>query len=212
MTARTVIRANGLAIYCVPKNANSSIRRAVLAGLGLDFQQQENHHHPALRLGPVADYKAFRVAFLRHPLDRLVSCWADKVARRKPGGSAALERAGFRIGMPFHEFLAALPDRRDRDPHTRPQTAFLPSRVDLLGRVETIEDSWSRLRALAPWLPMLGLWNSSPRRAEWRTYYDRRTQALAESLYAEDLAAWEGARRAERNLQNLQISRPGAAA
>lgn len=187
---KTVVRVRNLMLYCIPKNANSAMRRAVLIGIGAEPVTM--HHHPALNLGEPGFYPGFRAAFIRHPLDRLVSCWADKVQRRKPGGSANFERLGCVIGMPFADFVGHMADRIYEDPHTRPQVEFLCDRMHFLGCYERLADDWSALRLAFEWLPELAQCNESPRHSDFETYYDDLDlRAFAESLYADDLALWE---------------------
>lgn len=97
-----------------------------------------------------ADHFVFTV--VRHPYDRLVSCWSDMVRAPKvflPN----MARLGFRPGMTFAEFLdrvEATPDGR-ADLHFRSQAALLCARGRLVpgfvGRYDRLDEDWQRIRA-----------------------------------------------------------------
>lgn len=178
----------GLGLLTIPKVAATSLRVALLAAVGEEPRPgRQVHHHPALRR--VRDAPC-TVTFVRHPLDRLVSCWADRV--RGSGGrspSAPMRALGYRPSMDFAHFVAHVAGvGTDADPHTRRQVDYLAAhRVDRVRRFERIADDWDALRRRFPALPPLGHHQRSER-GPWQDYYDDRTRRLARELYERDLA------------------------
>jgi hypothetical protein len=91
------------------------------------------------------DFGGEKIAFVRHPVDRLRSCYVDKVCREP---FPAFQRRGIRHGASFDEFVrhvCATPDA-EADQHFRAQTydlvcndALVPTFV---GKVENIDDEW----------------------------------------------------------------------
>lgn len=166
-----------MVICCIPKVAATSIRSAI----GVPT--------PPKWRSSVAEAKRsghYVAAFVRHPLDRLVSAWANKCA---PGGiSQTLRSERFREGMSFLRFVrhATRAHRWERDHHLRPQSQFfLPDQVDFLGRYETLAEDWSRLAAEFG-LGELPHKNRSEHK-EWRAHYCEEALDLALSVYREDI-------------------------
>lgn len=191
----TVINVNGLSLCTIPKCAGSSLRRAVLEGLGYSDEECADHHHPALNLAQPEDADGFCAALIRHPFDRLVSCWADKIRRFKPGGTPGMIRVGYRVGMPFNEFAEIACKTPWRDAHTRRQVDFLPKDGPIfLGRLEQADEFWRVLRGHFDWLPKsLGRHNESDHQG-WRRYIKGDLYDLALAAYGEDLNMWYAAR------------------
>ena len=191
-----VIRVRGIGICCIPKCANTSIKAAVLQSMGYDpealLRGGALHRHPALNLGTRNEVGALYVAaFVRHPVARLVSAWADKIARHDGRATDTLVKLGFRVGMPFAEFAWLACQNAGRDVHIRPQVDFVARHVNLLGRVETLDRDWRRLRDRCPWLPALGRWQATG--ADWRDCCDEQTAALICGAYEEDWTLWRQA-------------------
>ena len=181
-----IARVRELAVVCIPKNGNSSIKRALLRGVGVKPPWDEHglHRHPSLNLGadPEGRYTA---AFLRHPAARLVSCWADKICRDRGRSTRHLVMLGFRVGMGFPAFARHATRVSNRDVHLRPQSDFLPKRLDFIGRVETLDRDWARLQERFPWLPDIGRYNETVRGA-WEPHCDAETLRVIQAHYSED--------------------------
>lgn len=189
--SRTVIRVGDLSFYLIPKNANSSIRYAVLRGVGYDDATAKEHHHRALNLSPVRNYPGtFRVCFFRHPLARLVSCWADKMHHRMKS-TRGFERLGYRLGMSFSDFVEVAKTAFPYNAHTRRQVDFISVGMDFWGIIERLGEDWGRLREFVGWLPPLALTlNAGPPRPHWSSYYDAQTRKVVSEIYAPDLEIW----------------------
>lgn len=172
-----VANVRGLSLALIPKVANSAMRVAILEGIGAD--DPDDHRHPALNIGPPT---GFRAAFFRDPVDRAISCWSDKLTRRK-AGSKGLEKRGFRVGMTFREFVDQVERCRDDDPHTRAQARSIPDRLEFMGRVE----DWPLLQERFPWLAPLRRRNAAPRQG-FECPDDLR--ARIEAIYDCDMVIW----------------------
>ena len=156
---------NGVAIACVPKVAHTSIESAVLASYGLTASGRQLHCHPALQLCHAAEAakEGRRIfAFVRNPFDRLVSVWADKVARRSGGRKRFFAATGATKGESFARFVARLPGIAYADVHLMPQVRFVPASATVF-RFEALAEGWEKIRRLWPGLPPLGRENESER-------------------------------------------------
>ena len=172
----------GLSLTLIPKNANTAMRVAVLEGIGVD--RPEQRRHTALALGAPTGFVA---TFFRDPVERAVSCWADKLCR-EAAGTRGLCDHGFRVGMSFGEFVEHLTVARDGDVHTRAQHLLTPP-PDYAGRVERLAEDWERLRRRFGWLAPLRVRNAAPRPDVNPEPY----RAAIRRLYREDVELWERA-------------------
>lgn len=148
-----------------------------------------------LREGRFGDH--LRFAFVRHPLDRLVSCYLQKLSGEEAQGLSRYEFAGqaLRKGMPFAEFARAvcrIPDEVS-DAHFRSQHltthdaggALLANRV---GRFESLARDFREISValgLPAELPHLF---RSEGRAHYAGFYDAETRRMVARRYARDLA------------------------
>lgn len=155
----TVLLADhGLAFFCIPKVANTSIKVAILKGLGRPVPRNE-HSSEALDYGSAADVLAAGltgIALVRDPESRLASCWLNKVGGpRFHPGFAHRQRYGFTKGMPWPDFarrVAKIPDRC-ADQHFRSQSSMLTHRGRLaprhVFRFEDLPQAWREIQAVA---------------------------------------------------------------
>lgn len=188
-----------LAVQVIPKAANTAIKGALARALGLLAPNPNapgvfDYGSRADVMGLGADWLV--VTVVRHPLDRLVSCWADKVAYA-PKVRPHLSRNGARPGMPFQAFAAvacATPDG-EADQHFRAQAHDIGSlhetRADLIMRLEDGAEGWGHIQEAVRKhcglrLPPLGQENSSERGA-WDMYYSGILEACVER-YRDDFA------------------------
>jgi hypothetical protein len=179
-----------------PKVANRSMKIAIASHLGL--QWQGDIHHAPWQFTPLSlmrDNDYFRFGFVRNPLDRLLSCYAQKIVyyQRELGMYPLLWRYGktFNKDMSFPEFVEAvcqIPDRIS-DIHFRSQHSFFYHRkklmVDFVGHFEQIEKDWAFLREKYG-LPELPHQNRSSH-VDYREAYTPELAAIAAKRYAKDI-------------------------
>lgn len=147
-----------IAFMCIPKAGNTSIKRALMEAYGL-----EGNPHRVFECGPVPG-GYFAVAFVRNPVDRVLSCYADKIQRR---WIPSLSRFGMWPDMPLDDFIDRVCTVSDGEAtgsgqHFRSQFYDLGNRPDFLGRVDRMGEDWARLRHALTWLPELGHHNQAP--------------------------------------------------
>lgn len=153
----------GVAFCAVPKVASTSIKLALLKSIGADPKEVPNHHsHPALdRTFPEAA-KGPTVGFIRHPVERALSTYQEKLCRDEVTKSTrGMIRAGFALGMDLDAYTDHLAGHLEKDPHTTHQHAFLAEQMDFLGVFERIGEGWEFLRQQHPWLAPLPHTNRS---------------------------------------------------
>lgn len=158
--------ALGAAYVQIPKAACSSIMARILAverpetyvELRPEIERipAALHHTEGIFARSQSAHGLLRFTFVRHPFDRVLSFYINQV---NPPGDAPealveeVERAGFRIRMPFAEYVGRI--REDpvvrNNHHVRPQAEFLVGvrglTVDFIGKVEEMGGHWARLDA-----------------------------------------------------------------
>lgn len=179
-----------------PKVANRSIKAAVAAVMRPGYRGDP--HRAGWQYRPVSTlsrtgFDGF--GFVRNPLDRLYSCYAQKIVLYGRLRNMPLEfwRYGgvFHAGMTFEEFVyavAAIPDRI-ADIHFRSQHRFLYFRgeptVGFIGRFENLSRDWESVRARFG-LAELEHYNRSPHRS-YREAYTPELARIAARRYATDI-------------------------
>jgi len=179
-----------------PKVANRSIKAALAAAVWPGYRGDP--HRAGWQYRPVAALHKtgfFRFGFVRNPLDRLYSCYAQKIVfyGRMRGMPVELWRYGnvFHPDMTFADFVEAVVNIPDRiaDRHFRSQHTFLCYKgepvVDFIGRFERLEQDWSAIRDRFG-LPPLGHHNRSPHPHFSRAYTPELARAVARR-YARDI-------------------------
>jgi len=154
----------GLVYARIPKAANTSIKES-LAALVTDIQ-------PNSSLRPTNDkywkssvaqagflapdeytsqyHKLFSFSFIRDPLDRLYSCYYDKIISNKCR-SRSFQALGYSDSMSFDDFAAHTLqlDIHEMDVHTQPQTFLIEDSSGRLpkfiGLTESSNEHWSSL-------------------------------------------------------------------
>ncbi len=151
------------------------------------------------QVGRYAEYR--RLAFVRNPWDRLVSCFAQKIDEqtfddpRSRGVTKSLVDAGlYQTDMDFRDFAHAvcrIPDER-ANRHFRSQASFLlDKRGQLLAneirKFEELETGYAYVKDLIGRddleLPHL----KKTSRRDYREYYDDETAAAVRDRYATDV-------------------------
>jgi hypothetical protein len=152
------------------------------------------------QLGPYSDY--LKLAFVRNPWDRLVSCFVQKIGSRdvddplSRGTASALAKAGlYAADITFRDFAHAvsrIPDEK-ADRHFRSQSSFLSDRrgallADEIRRFEELKEGFEYLVGLLGRddleLPHL----KKTVRKDYREYYDDETVEVVRRRYARDVA------------------------
>lgn len=155
-----VVHSLGLAFLCVQKCASTSLKHVVLDGLG--EYSMRNDQDPLLGLEYVQPeaiwqyYRGYmRVAIVRDPWERLLSCYDDKV-HQDSLVVRSMQKYGMRPKMSFPDFVQVVcrvPDPA-ADPHLRSQSFTLVSHEgtlipDWVLRFETLANDWERFRKAA---------------------------------------------------------------
>lgn len=187
-----------LAFCLMGKVANTSVKNAVLSSLGRPERfAPEQGVLPWHALQFLKSTEGYRVlAMVRHPLDRLVSAWADPLLMR----TILCRIPGITPDMGFAAFarrVVALPDR-GLDHHLRSQTALLRGltvRAADIGRLEDMPVTWCKFQEIV--MQHGGRLADLQRhhvghREPWRKFYDTDLRRLVERRYDEDIARWYG--------------------
>jgi hypothetical protein len=179
-----------------PKVANRSMKIAIASHIGM--QWRGDIHHAPWHFTPLAllkDNDYYRFGFVRNPLDRLLSCYAQKIVyyEKQLGMRPLLWRYGktFNKDMSFAEFVVAVADIPDRisDIHFRSQHTFLYHRgklmVDFVGHFEQLNKDWDFLRERFD-LPELPHQNRS-QHVDYREAYTPELARIAAKRYKKDI-------------------------
>ncbi len=191
-----ILPTQNLVYVPVPKVANRSIKAALADFAGKPYTDPHNAGWQTVPLPQVANLSGyFRFTFVRNPLDRLVSCYAQKIVlyARQMQLPLLFWRYGQRFDpeMSFAEFItavAAIPDHL-ADRHFRSQHTFVYHQggllVDFVGRFEQLQPDWAILRQRAG-LGDLPHFNPSPHQP-YAAMYTPELARLAANRYAEDI-------------------------
>lgn len=126
-----------------------------------------------------------KIAFVRHPVDRLLSAWRDKVCDRNYFN---FDEDVHRSMMDLDNFIAWVEglDTENCDEHICAQHVLIDMKhVDFIGRMETMESSMKELAELVGWSyePLDKKNQSAPRNLELSEEQEERIRVL----YARDL-------------------------
>ncbi|BDS08460.1 hypothetical protein NT6N_35000 [Oceaniferula spumae] len=132
--------------------------------------------------------------FVRNPLSRLYSCYANKVLDAgKSGGKLPFEALGVTADMSFDEFVqivATIPDER-AERHFRSQAWFLSADgkliTDYIGKIERFNEDWEELREKFGMPPSPHNNRSSMGKADFSTFYSKESYRLATERYRGDI-------------------------
>ena len=185
MADLNLVAGNKFLLMFTPKAANSAMKTAIREWAG--GSTDPNKLHGGWKRVPLFEIPSsplFKVACVRNPYDRLVSCWQQKLW--EGGQSGITDIKGFYARMPFDEFIdrvCELPSE-EHNIHFRPMHLHIPC-WDYLIKFETLEQDWENMMK---WfgLPKLKLINSSTHRP-WREYYSIQTALKVAEKFAKDL-------------------------
>ncbi len=181
-----------LLFLIVPKTANTSINATLLENIGEKLDKDDKTYkgvHKLKRKYAISRSKAnlieaeIKLAVVRNPFDRLVSCYKDKILK----DNSDIKKCYFGMfkkDMSFEEFVSkvcAIPDFIS-DVHFKSQSAFLFQRgkplFNTLLKFENLEQDFEPLRA------RLGLNNlpvlNSSKKDNYKQYY---TPELKRKVY-----------------------------
>jgi len=137
------------------------------------------------------------VALVRHPLDRLVSTWADCSRPHRIGLIGTHRMTGQPIhgiyaGMPFDEFARIVADHPLTNRHWQPMTVWLRAWggwPDVLVRYEHLREDWELVRGMQHGIPEFPrAQHNKSERGDWRSYYSDELRERLAGVYAEDMA------------------------
>ncbi len=183
----------------IAKNANSTINAAFLKAM--DIKPDKND-----RAGKVHDLKMpfviskwqayflkskYKIAFVRNPFERLVSCYVNKIKEENYWGIKKCYYGLFNSSMSFQEFVervCAIPDFAS-DIHFRSQSSFLflfgKPLFDELGKVENLDEDYKKLLYDRFDLPPKESYNVS-NTDDWRKYYSKDLAVKVYKRYKKD--------------------------
>lgn len=178
--------------FTTPKAANSSIYWALKLWNGEVPDPATNLHGGWKTLEPkeIQFYpNLLKIACVRNPFDRLVSCWQQKL--QETGQSSIPKMEGFYHGMPFDEFVEAICNTPDDkcDHHFKPQfmhTMYKGAPLwNYLLKFETLGTQWGDLQKRLKGLPDLPHRNASEH-DHYSKYYTNELVNKVFQKYADD--------------------------
>ena len=183
---KNVMVAKGLKIHFCPKVASRSISDAM-------YKVRYRLEYPIASGG-------YHWMVVRHPLDRLVSCWAffcngpNKAVLSNAlaiSDQEVAEPIGYKHGMTFGAFLNIALRKHDLNLHTVKQVEFA-GHLDHICRLENLEEEWAVLIERFPFLRPLAHANKSDHN-EWPKHYSSIDRQRAEEVFSEDVELFERA-------------------
>jgi len=172
-------------LFRVPKCANCSLK--TVFSKNTYHNKLQEIHKLKKRMGSKYD-SYFKLAFVRNPYDRLVSCWKSKTSMEHYKGwpSSPFAKA---VNTSFLEFINMI--REDHinknDRHIIPQVCLVPQDIDFIGRFETIQKDFNtvctKLGITQCTLPH----KNKSKHTHYTEYYDDETIEIVTKMYKEDL-------------------------
>ena len=181
---RNVMVADGLRVHICPKVATASISAAMHGVM---------YHHES----PFQNGDEYRWMCVRHPLDRLVSCWAffcNAPTNHEIKGQHDVLKLGYKHQMSFSDFLDIALDKHELNAHTRKQVRYTGGqKFDRLCRLENLPYEWKRLQERFSFLKQPLPLTHQSRHNGWQEYYTDEQREMAEDVFADDLALFREA-------------------
>ena len=178
---------SGVRCFAIPKCASSSIAVA--------FKSKKNFNE--LHGGASCPTYTFTGIFVRHPLDRLVSCYEDLIVNGKAIG--AMKNSGAKVDN-FYDFVTSVITMRNldqlnehyKDQHLQIKEYLKPKDQNyFMGRVEELDIDWHRFSvACGIQLESIGHRRKSEDRKPWREYYTDTLRDKTEQRFYDDLEMW----------------------
>jgi len=186
-----ILHREKVIFFLVAKAANSSIKAAIKMLYNIP-PDPDTLHRDWNRVSPaeaaMVDYS--KIAVVRNPFDRLVSCYYQKILGR--GKSGLLNLNGIYQGMSFTDFVKQIYHIKSmQEAHIRPQHvsmihdgALVPQ---IIIRFEQLETEWANIvQKIIPGMPDLPHMNSSDHPKYQYCLGDQEKQMTTE-LYQKDL-------------------------
>jgi len=192
---RIWLRPHDVIYACMPKAASSSVKRAVAKTCELPLWTERlprwsNVYWDCCGVlysrEQQLESDKFVFTVIRHPFDRLVSCWSDRVVR-----SGQIAFAPYK-DYSFPEFARLVISGRFRlDRHTVPMTWMHSNEgkpmFDFAIRFERLHQDWDALRQFTG-IPLMDLPHANrSKHKPWQEYYDADLLARVARYYWEDL-------------------------
>ena len=180
----------------VNKVAMRSIKTVIADHLGMDYEIVHSADWNVISKAEIASRNCFTFSFVRHPLDRLVSCYSHKVFTYGQYSDVSIlfwmYGKSFSRDMSFEAFVhtvAKIPDAVS-DPHFRSQHCFLYHRdqrvCDFLGRFENLQYDWQKVCDKLGVELLLPHENKSAHRP-WQEMYSAELIQVASKRYRKDM-------------------------
>jgi hypothetical protein len=167
--------------WFMPKNACTTLKAHYANMLGLGYVTTP--HEAAFEYTDDVLDGYFNFCIVRHPLRRLYSCWANKIAEGHPVSDDFIDGIDIHIfkdtmdkvysGMPFSDFVDVVLDAK-HDPHWAPQSEQSPEGI-----------AHYKLEEL-PLFALFPIVNKDHTGGNWRSAYSNRTITKAVEYYRED--------------------------
>jgi hypothetical protein len=129
-----------LRIHLIPKVASGTINAAFMPRKGAHERTVTTPNDPG---------SEFRMAFVRHPADRLVSAWGyfcNSPTDQEIVAQQNLVKLGYRHGMPLQEFIEMALEMHNLDPHTSMQCHRIGDEpFDLISPLNRLHPVWTSL-------------------------------------------------------------------
>ena len=180
----------------IRKVANRSIKSCLIKETDIVIERNpHNADWKKIPLPEVKDRKYFSFAFVRNPLDRLVSCYTHKFGMRNAKklfwqyGKMIWPEMSFRE---FAEFVIKTSDKIS-DNHFRSQHPFVivdgENVADFIGKFENFSEDWQVLSDKFGVKPLPHTNKSS--RKPWPEYYDKELARKVAGRYAKDIELFD---------------------
>ena len=191
-----VIHKKKFVFMMLKKCASVSMGKVILTSLGHKNLKGHNINTVLRPLGglsinEVEELDYTKVAWVRHPLDRLVSGWVHRVKGVSNKNTMTWYGIPNTISFPdFVDWVCSINDA-DMNAHFRQQTfdLVLDDKLvpNVLMKLETLHSDWKKLQAQFSWLANLTFHDHKTNKGNWQLSYDKELLKKASKRFSEDL-------------------------
>jgi len=187
-----LLKDHKIAVFCVPKAANTSIKIAILEALGKSPERPHSKgrfkYAGKRKILELNDWFSFTV--VRNPYDRVISLWSDKCRDIQHKIFKDRDIGPFEK---FEDFVKALCEIDDFDIHWVSQYDLLVAdgqiAPGMVCKYERLHQDWVMIRHICKGygldLPALPKENTTDHEA-WESYYTDETRQMIYALYEKD--------------------------
>ena len=189
----------------IPKCASNTCFSIIARNINQSVVSIQTKYGPHSKNEAFKRLDYFKFTFIRNPWDRIVSCYYDRVIKKReydkdknPWDPNAFVRMGLHSKISFERFVEIIANQDDEnsDYHWRSLHSFITFNdkiiTDFIGKVENIEHDWNELCDKLNWkkrkINHENKSNKSIRKhSDYKSYYNSTTKKIIAKRFEKDI-------------------------